>query len=180
VLKDSRDFEALEVKPAPGAPAAVTDAQSTPLTKALVQAPAGKQAALIKEYAAGKGEKYSVAFADAIPQLRGVNQSRVREALDERLASLTVESIVTYLKCKNAELRRAAAVAVGLRDELSLIPDLIDRLGDANEAVWLAAVQSLQLLSGKEFGPQRGATPAQKSAAIADWKAWHQNAEKPE
>lgn len=150
-----------------------TVSQSGALRDALVKAGAGKQIAIIKEYEATKGAQYTVALAEAIPQLTGGAQSDARDALANRMARLKANTLESYLENPDPEMRRAAALGVYMGDEKTLIPKVIALLGDEAEIVWRAARLALKELSGKDYGPKPGDSLAQRKRAVADWEAWH-------
>ena len=65
------------------------------------------------------------------------------------------------LKADDAELRRAAALACGMKDDKNHIADLIAVLADKDETVAVAARAGLKSLTGKDF------------ATDAEWRAWY-------
>ena len=88
------------------------------------------------------------------------------------MASLRA-SLRGMLKADEAELRRAAALACAMKDDKSHVPDLIDRLTDAEEMVVRAARAGLKSLSGgQDFGPDIGSTKLDVAIAVEEWKAW--------
>jgi hypothetical protein len=157
--------------PAPTAPANV-DPEAEKLARALVEANGAKQLELVKEYTETKGGVYTTALTVAIPQLSDEIKKKAREGLAERMARMSADTIRSRLKDENAELRRAAALAVAMREERTLIPDLITALEDPNELVSRAAKAALKDISGKDFGPAPGASPEDRAKAIAAWKEW--------
>ena len=70
------------------------------------------------------------------------------------------------------ELRRAAAVAAGVKREKSLAPTLCDRVADTDDAVAQAARTALRIISGRDFGPESGASADAKQAARQAWTKW--------
>ncbi len=75
-------------------------------------------------------------------------------------------------------VRRVAAWALARTGDLSMSLPLAEALRDPDPGVVAEARQSLELLSRKieGYGPPDGATPEQKEAAIARWKAWFESA----
>src|SRR5262249_26019770 len=73
---------------------------------------------------------------------------------------------------EDVEIRRAAALACGMKEDRSHVPDLIPLLDDPEPAVGRAAYVALKHLTGQDFGPPASATAAEKSAAIQKWKTW--------
>lgn len=156
-------------KPAPGN---TGDAETSALTKALVESMGAVQSQLLKEYTAQPGSKYSRALADAIPKLKGDAQSKARDGLAERMSRQKVTVLEGYLDDENPEIRRAAALGAAMRDEKELVPILIDSLEDESEIVWRAARLALRELTTKDFGPKPGDNEAKRTKAVADWRAW--------
>ena len=77
---------------------------------------------------------------------------------------------------KDPELRRAAALAAAAKgkDRLAEFADaLIERTSD-DELVAQAARAALKDLTGKDFGPEKGAADVDRAAARDAWKAWWQ------
>ena len=87
---------------------------------------------------------------------------------------MTAATLREMLKDNNREIRKAAAAACALKNDKQFIPDLIDKLNDAESTVALSVQSSLVTLSGKDFGPKAEAAPAEKAEAIAAWKSWWQ------
>jgi len=157
--------------PAPNVQASA-DPEAQKLAKALVDAPVTKQIDLIKEYTETKGAIYTSALTAAIPQLSNDVKKKARDGLAERMARMSADTIKSRLQDENPELRRAAALAVAMREERALIPDLIAALEDRDELVWRAARLALKDLSGKDFGPAATASAEERAKSVADWKEW--------
>jgi hypothetical protein len=138
----------------------------------LAHAPARAQAALIQEFKDGKGVAYTQALATAIPGLSGEMKNRAREALAERLARMTIATLIARLSDDDAEMRRAAALAGAIKDDRTIIPHLIALLEDHDASVARASHAALKSLSGKDFGPPAGTAPKARAEAVAAWKAW--------
>jgi HEAT repeat protein len=98
--------------------------------------------------------------------------AQARDALAERLTRMTTATLRAELESGNAEVRRAAALASAMKDESALVPDLIDRLNDSDQAVRRAAAIGLASLTKKNFGPSQDATPEQRKLAIEKWRSW--------
>jgi hypothetical protein len=155
----------------PGAtPAAESEAQK--LAKALVEATGAKQLELIKEYAGAKGASYTEAFVEAIPQLPESAKKNARECFAERMSRMSANTLKSKLQDQSPEMRRAAVLAVAMREEKVLIPEVIASLEDPEELVWRAAHAALRSLSEKDFGPAAGASPQERAKAAAAWKDW--------
>jgi hypothetical protein len=152
-------------------PAGDGDAEASKLTRQLVQAPAAKQGALIDEMRDGKGVVYTEALAAAIPKLEGSALKKAREALAERLARMTSETLGAKLADDSPEVRRAAALAVAMKEDRAHVKRLIELLDD-KETVARAAHAALKSLSGQDFGPPAEASRAEKKKAIDAWREW--------
>jgi hypothetical protein len=160
VLKDAKDEK--------------DDNDATRLTRELLRAPADQQEPLIGKLKDGKGSEYTEALASAIPQLPGELRLKARDALAERLARMKATTLRDKMQDEDAEVRRAAAMACYMREERSLIPDLIALLEDKDAVVGRAALAALKELTQMDLGPASGATPLERSRAVAAWKAWWQ------
>ena len=81
------------------------------------------------------------------------------------------------LRARDPGVREVAAWALGRSGDLDAVPDLIAALSDADDRVVAAARQSLSIVSRKieDPGPEPGATPEQKQAAIGAWRAWYES-----
>jgi hypothetical protein len=106
---------------------------------------------LLKQLRESKGSAYTEALAEAIPKLDGESKKLAREALADRLTRMKTATLKEYFKEKDAEIRRAAAIAAGQKDAKILIPELIDLLGD-EDGVKAAARASLKAMAGKDLG----------------------------
>lgn len=123
----------------------------------------------------GKGVFYTEALANNIRKLEGEARSKARDALADRLARMTTPTLREKLQDKNFEIGRAAALACGMKDERSLIPDLIALMEkDPDSPVVPAARAALKSLTGQDFGPALRVSAAQRVQAVADWRQWWQ------
>jgi HEAT repeat protein len=120
----------------------------------------------------GRGAGYTDALATVIPKLDGDARRKAREALADRLTRMKAETLGQYMQDEDAEIRRAAALAAGMKDSKPLIPHLIRLLADREATVARAAHASLKELSGEDFGPRPEATRQQRALAIAAWQRW--------
>jgi hypothetical protein len=72
-----------------------------------------------------------------------------------------------------APLVRARAVGLALRQpDSQVLPALVERLGDEDPVVRLAAHEELRRRSGRDFGYVPWASPEERSSAIDRWRAW--------
>jgi hypothetical protein len=151
------------------------DAEIGRLSKALVQAPPAQRDKLLGTYKTSPGAEYTDALAMAIPQLTAPAQAQVRDVLTERLALMTAATLHEKLRDADGEIRRAAARACAMRDEREHVPELIRLLEDPEPPVARAAHTALKALTGQDFGPLKDARRAERTKAIAAWKAWWQS-----
>ncbi len=130
------------------------------------------RAAVLKKLRDTRGSAYTDALAGVIPELDNEARKAAREALADRLTRMKATTLREYLKASDAEVRRAAALAIGQKDEKSLTPDLIGLLDDDSLLVRRAALASLKEMTRQDFGPRSGADAAERKKAIAAWRAW--------
>lgn len=145
---------------------------ATTLAKGLLQAGEAEWPQRLAALKEGKGSAYTQALLLAIHQGDDSKKGMVRQALAERLTRLSAETLRQYLQANDPELRRAAALAIAMKDDRLLIPDLITALLDEEELVVRAARAGLKSLSGQDFGPQPGADALTKAAAANAWLEW--------
>jgi len=120
------------------------------LTTALVGAPDYQKLAVTKKLRDGKGAEYTLALAQAIPQLAEAFQEKARAALVERMKRMSVMTLRAKLADENHEIRRAAASASGSKEDTALIPDLTALIADPDAAVAEAAAAALKALRNRE------------------------------
>jgi hypothetical protein len=124
----------------------------------LVSAKGKERKGLLEKLRDTKGAAYTEALAAAIPKLEGKTKKLAREALADRLTRLKAKTLKDYLKDKDAEIRRAAAIGVGHKvldenkDATALVPDVIDLLDDKVDFVRIAARAALKAVAGKDLG----------------------------
>ncbi|CAN5307064.1 hypothetical protein BH11PLA2_BH11PLA2_30770 [soil metagenome] len=123
-----------------------------------------------------KGQMWTLGLTMAMAQLEGRRLYQAREALAERLVRMTPETLKAMLADRDAELRRAACLAIGMKDDWTLIPEMIERVTDPNEIVVRAAKASMKAMSGEDHGPKSGADDTAKRAAADAWRFWHATA----
>ncbi len=121
-----------------------------------------------------KGAKWTRALVLCISKLDGDKRHQAREALAERLVRMTPRSLREMMKDTEIELRRAACLACGMRDEVALAPALVERLTDPSEYVVRAARAALKSLSNNtvDFGPVNAADEEARGRAATQWAAW--------
>ena len=93
--------------------------------------------------------------------------------LAERMSRMTSATLSDRLRDDDSEMRRAAALAVAMKEDTLHIPRLIELLDDSDMHVSRAAYAALKSLSGKDFGPRsKDASRAERAEAAAAWKSW--------
>jgi hypothetical protein len=148
------------------------DPESVKLADALVKAPPARQAKLLEKMQAEKGSQYTEALATAIPQLNDETRRLARDALADRLTRMKATVLAEYLQDDDGEIRRAAALAVAMKENKELIPNLIPLLRDAEVSVARAAHAALKELTGQDFGPAAKATREDRDQAAVKWLQW--------
>ena len=141
---------------------------------ALETATAETWKAKLEEARESKGAKWTRGLAKACNQLEAEKQQQAREALAERLTRMTAKTLRELLNDSDGELRRAACLAVAMREEKSLILAVIERITDPSEMVVRAAKASLKSMSQADFGPVSGASDEAKVKAAALWRTWYE------
>jgi hypothetical protein len=142
-------------------PSASEDTEATLMARKLFQAPAERRDQLLEKYRDGKGVTFTEALAGAIPQMAGESKSKARDALAERLTRMKADTLARYFQDRDAEIRRAAALAAAMKEDKALIPALLLLLEDPEPAVARAAHAALKDLSGEKLG-----------LSADEWKAW--------
>jgi hypothetical protein len=169
--RDKPPPELIKEKPiSPKPPDTKSDAER--MAGELVQTDRPKQERLIDRLRDSKGAEHTQALLTAIPKLEGEIKKKAREALAERMARMTTATLETRMKDDDPEMRRAAALACAMKEEMEHVPRLIELLDDPEMGVTRAAYAALKSLSNKDFGPAKDAGRAERDKAIAAWKAW--------
>ncbi|HXG08530.1 MAG TPA: HEAT repeat domain-containing protein [Gemmataceae bacterium] len=156
----------------PSTPSAGVDDEVGRLTARLAEARGRRLDELLAQMKEAKGVAYTQALAAAIPRLSGTDRDKAREALAERLARMSSATLADKLQDDDLEVRRAAALAVAMKDDKSHLRKLIDLLEDPEPPVARAAHTALRSLTGQDFGPAPDASRAERARAVAAWKEW--------
>jgi len=156
--------------PAPNLPKVTSD---DPTTEELVAATGTDWSAKLQSARDSKGEKFTSALVRTIPRVDGAKQKQARDALAERLTRMTAGSLRMMLGDADVELRGAACLAVAMKDDKAMIPDLIAKVTDPTDFVVRAARASLRALTDQDFGPQSNAVGEAKAKAATEWKKWY-------
>jgi hypothetical protein len=163
--------------PPPFIPGA-TGNQAATLAAELLRATDKDWGAVLGKLRDAKGTVYTQALTGAVYRLDGDRRKAAREALAVRLTRMTDVTLRAMAKDEDSELRRAAVLAMAMKDEKAHIPDLVNSLLDEDDLVVRAARAGLKSLSGGEdFGPAANATAGEKILAVESWKKW-MNAQK--
>jgi HEAT repeat protein len=146
-------------------PQAELDVAAAHLSRRLVHAASTRQGQLLAEFRDAKGLVYTLAIACAVPSLPEATREKAREALADRMARMTPDTLRDKLQDEDPEVRRAAVAACARREEASLVPDLLALLDDPEPLVARLAEAGLRTLTGQDLdGPEA-------------WKAWHNKQE---
>jgi hypothetical protein len=183
MVQSEKPAETVATQPSTG-PGVRADLNDTPATKA----PAASEADLLlknllktldedrteilAKLRDGKGGEFTDALVRGAAQLKGEAQRDTRAALAERLTRMNAKTLRIMLADEDAELRRAAAAACGMKTDKQFVPDLIAMLSDAQPMVVSTAHSALKQLSGQDFGPEPNAEPADKAKAVLAWRKW--------
>ena len=138
----------------------------------LVAATAEDWTKKLNEIRYAKGGNNTYGLVRGIAKLEGQRQKDARNALADRLTRMTAATLRTMLMSSEAELRRAAALACGMKDDKVHIVDLIERITDPQDAVVRAARASLKSLTARDFGPDSGANEEDRLTAASEWRKW--------
>jgi hypothetical protein len=181
-LKSPGDLPSMLAKGSKGSlpPKAGVANPGTPeaMAEALVRAKGAERDELIRKYRDAKGSEHLDALLLAVHRLDAEAKAPVREALAERLTRMTANTINTMMTDKDAELRRAAALAAGGKGKdrrAEFAGTLIERTADDSDLVVQAARAALKALTEKDFGPEPGATADARKVAHDAWNAWWQD-----
>jgi hypothetical protein len=138
----------------------------------LVQASRLRQDAVLAKLRDTKGPVYTDALAYAIHKLTGPAKTKARDALADRLTRMSAKTLTEKLQDDDVEVRRAAALAVAMKDDRTNIPRLIELLNDPEVPVAHAAHAALKDLTRQDFGPGPEATRDEVAQAVGAWKDW--------
>jgi len=138
----------------------------------MASATEARRGELLGKIQEGKGLGYTQVLAEVIAGLPEGKRARARQALAERLTRMTIPTLRDKLKDENPEIRRAAALACAMREEMRTIPDVIALLDDSEPLVTRAARAALKSLAGQDFGPAANASRAERKEAVRQWREW--------
>jgi hypothetical protein len=155
----------------PIAPGAVSEAAT--MAYQLIQSNTEKEwSTQLKKLNESRGVNFTEALVTAANRLDGDRLKQTRQALADRLARMTPETLRIYAKSEEPELRRGALLGMAQKDDKKFIPDLIDAILDDEEIVIRAAKAGLRSLTEQDFGPANNANKGEKKLAFDDWQIW--------
>jgi HEAT repeat protein len=157
--------------PKKDSPPSTNRSEAELLKEQLLRAAAEQQDELLEKLRQGKGTEYTEALVIAIGQLMGEGKEKARQALVSRLTRFTSATLLSYLGNESPELRSAAALAIGKKDDKDRIGDLLDLLDDAEPAVVQAAHVALKRLTKPAPTSESKASSANRVEARAEPKA---------
>jgi HEAT repeat protein len=148
------------------------DTQGDRLASDLLKVRGTRQSEMLWRYSRTSGVEYTEALAYAIPNLDGPIRKEARDALAQRFCDRKETTLLLYLEDSDAEIRRAAALALGMRDAKHTVCRIAPLLLDSEPSVVRAAHATLRSLTGEEHGPTPSATEEEKQAAVESYLAW--------
>lgn len=153
-------------------PRADLDVQAARMATQLVQEAPNRRDFWLNYLRDGQEAACTPALASAIPRLASAEQQAARDVLVQRLTRAPLTTLREDLQSDLVEVRRAAALACGRREDLALVPDLIALLEDPEVVVIQAARSGLKALTEEDLGPSPEASPAEREKALAAWQRW--------
>lgn len=147
-------------------------AEAIALSNKILSATTAEQPGLLRQLRDAKGIVNTEALARTAGKANGALQAEARDALARRLTRMTAVTLLALVKDSDREIRHAALLAVGYKNDKTFVPQLLVGLEEVDGAIVQAARTSLRLLSGKDYGPEFAAKAADKAKAIEDWKSW--------
>jgi hypothetical protein len=168
-----------KIEPQP--PPSEVDGGGRRLANTLIAASAGDRDDLIAKYRDTKGGEYTDALARAASKMTGDGQTKVREALAQRLTRMTSNTLNELMRDRDRELRHGAALATASKGKdrfPEFAESLILLIADDDAAVVQAARSSLKALSDQDFGPEAGSANGDRGKAAAAWRAWWEGRKK--
>ncbi len=156
-------------------PAVVAPSEQAEIVKVSTELATATEAAWkakLDEARDAKGSKWTRGLVAVCNGLEAEKKQQARDALAERLTRMTSKTLREMLADPEPELRRAACLAAGMKEDKLLIPALIERITDPADSVVRAAKASLKSISQADFGPPSGADDEAKLKAAATWRSW--------
>lgn len=153
-------------------PPVAADPDARALAAQLIAATGGDWPRTLARLRDARGSTHTEALVIGANLLDGVRREEARQSLAERLTRMSGDTLRAMARAKEVELRRGAVLAMAMKDDRGHALDLIVALGDESELVVRAAHAGLRSLTGEDYGPRIGATPAERVAAIRKWGEW--------
>lgn len=153
----------------------VADGPAGKMADALAAATGAAREQLLAKYRDSKGAEYTDALARAIPKLTAEAKAQARDALAQRATRFTAATLNSMMADPDPEIRRAGALAAGSkgRDRAGeFAHSLVKLTADEHAIVVQAARAALKALTGQDFGPEPGASAADRAAAVTAWRNW--------
>jgi F0F1-type ATP synthase membrane subunit c/vacuolar-type H+-ATPase subunit K len=130
-------------------PVPPVDPKAAPLVDAVLSASGAEREQAVEKLRVGRGVEFTEALAAVILQLQGAEREAARDALADRLSRMKDSTLVRYLgEDPVPEIRRAAALALAIKDSRNHVPELIAALRDRDPTVARAAHAALRELTG--------------------------------
>lgn len=142
-----------------------------PLVTKLLRSTKAARSPLLNTYAKTEGNEYTLALALAIHSLEAEERKEARDLLVDRLADRKETTLLKYLTHEEPEIRRAAVLALAMRDAQETIEKIASLLLDPDAIVAYAAQISLKSLTGKDYGPVPNATQEEREKAMQNYLA---------
>lgn len=149
-----------------------SESEAQQLAAELKMARPDRQTEIVEKFRGRKETCYARALAAVIPNLADVSKSRARDVLAELMKPMST-AVLRQSLCDNcSEIRLASVRALGLKEDRSVVPHLIQALEDKDVYVVKAAHSALKLLTNQDFGPVDETNRSECSKAVVAWKAW--------
>ncbi len=141
------------------------------LAEAVTQEKDAELVSVLEELKGRQGAQHTDALARAIEQVDEQAKHVARGLLAQRLLRMTDRTLQAKLQDPNAEVRAAAARAIGYKGS-PLLQELVAALQDRSPLVVGFAHESLVKLTGEDFGPDENASVAESYSAKLRWEKY--------
>ncbi|MFA5863652.1 MAG: HEAT repeat domain-containing protein [Phycisphaerae bacterium] len=88
------------------------------------------------------------------------------------IRSLGMANYTRDIQSPDPCIRMKAVIYAGNSKDKRAIPLLVDRLEDEDEAVRVAAIESLKQITGQDFGYRCFDPPYVRAKAVQQWRQW--------
>ena len=113
----------------------------------------------------------SKALLDGDSGVRSAAAAALEKAGDKSAFPVLVEALLKEKDDSAVQSQVSTLIALGYKDR-SAFPQFVSRLKEVSGGGRTSLASLLKQLSGKEFGPEYGATPQQVDESIAKWTEW--------